>query len=143
MPIPCVALRVNKIPKGSNISVEIQPPNKVVIALSSDKFLSSHRTLMAIDESTTIKTPTARRTKNIIKIGQNMPLMKATINAGGGDSVINTLQLLGRNKRTHESKKRGYYFDFMDQGSYLKRHSKHRRNVFIQEKHKVIDAFNK
>ena len=26
---------------------------------------------MAIDESTTIKTPTARRTKNIIKIGIN------------------------------------------------------------------------
>ncbi len=25
--------------------------------------------MMAIDESTTIKTPTARRTKNIIKIG--------------------------------------------------------------------------
>ena len=32
------------------------------------KFLSSHRTLMAIDESTTIKTPTAKRTKNIIKL---------------------------------------------------------------------------
>jgi len=33
------------------------------------KFINSHKTLMAIDESTTIKTPTARRTKNIIKIG--------------------------------------------------------------------------
>jgi SNF2 family DNA or RNA helicase len=32
------------------------------------KFLSAHRTLMAIDESTTIKTPTAKRTKNIIKL---------------------------------------------------------------------------
>ena len=30
------------------------------------KFINSHKTLMAIDESTTIKTPTARRTKNII-----------------------------------------------------------------------------
>jgi SNF2 family DNA or RNA helicase len=35
------------------------------------KFINSHKTLMAIDESTTIKTPTARRTKNIIKIGTN------------------------------------------------------------------------
>ena len=35
------------------------------------KFINSHKTLMAIDESTTIKTPTARRTKNIIKIGIN------------------------------------------------------------------------
>ena len=35
------------------------------------KFLSSHRTLMAIDESTTIKTPTAKRTKNIIKLASH------------------------------------------------------------------------
>ena len=35
------------------------------------KFINSHKTMMAIDESTTIKTPTARRTKNIIKIGLN------------------------------------------------------------------------
>ena len=48
-----------------------------VEALSTDKgvkfaskFLNSHRTLMAIDESTTIKTPTAKRTKNIISLGK-------------------------------------------------------------------------
>ena len=35
------------------------------------KFLNSHKTLMAIDESTTIKTPTAKRTKNIIKLGSS------------------------------------------------------------------------
>ena len=34
------------------------------------KFINSHKTLMAIDESTTIKTPTARRTKNIILLGK-------------------------------------------------------------------------
>ncbi len=34
------------------------------------KFLNSHKTLMAIDESTTIKTPTAKRTKNIIDLGK-------------------------------------------------------------------------
>ena len=34
----------------------------------AEKFLSCHRTMMAIDESTTIKTPTAKRTKNIIKL---------------------------------------------------------------------------
>ncbi len=49
-----------------------------VEALSTDKgvkfatkFINSHKAMMAIDESTTIKTPTARRTKNIIKIGVN------------------------------------------------------------------------
>ena len=31
----------------------------------ADKFLSCHETLMAIDESTTIKNPAAKRTKNI------------------------------------------------------------------------------
>ena len=48
-----------------------------VEALSTDKgvkfaskFLNSHRTLMAIDESTTIKTPTAKRTENIISLGK-------------------------------------------------------------------------
>jgi len=47
-----------------------------VEALSTDKgvkfarkFINSHKTMMAIDESTTIKTPTARRTKNIISLG--------------------------------------------------------------------------
>ena len=37
----------------------------------ANKFLSCHETLMAIDESTTIKTPTAKRTKNIIKLATN------------------------------------------------------------------------
>ena len=48
-----------------------------VEALSTEKgvkfatrFLVSHKTLMAIDESTTIKTPTAKRTKNIIGLGK-------------------------------------------------------------------------
>jgi len=47
-----------------------------VEALSTDKgvkfaakFLNSHKVLMAIDESTTIKTPTAKRTKNIVDLG--------------------------------------------------------------------------
>ena len=34
------------------------------------KFLSSHRTLMAIDESTTIKNPKAKRTKNILRLSK-------------------------------------------------------------------------
>ena len=35
----------------------------------ASKFLNSHKVLMAIDESTTIKTPTAKRTKNIVNLG--------------------------------------------------------------------------
>ena len=37
----------------------------------ANKFLSCHETLMAIDESTTIKTPSAKRTKNILKLAKN------------------------------------------------------------------------
>ena len=36
------------------------------------KFLSCHKTLMAIDESTTIKNPEALRTKNIIGLGKDV-----------------------------------------------------------------------
>ena len=32
------------------------------------RFLDSHNAMMAIDESTTIKTPTSNRTKNILKL---------------------------------------------------------------------------
>ena len=35
----------------------------------AEKFLSCHETLVAIDESTTIKTPAAKRTKNILSLG--------------------------------------------------------------------------
>ena len=34
----------------------------------AQRFLLAHQTLMAIDESTTIKSPTARRTKNVVKL---------------------------------------------------------------------------
>ena len=35
------------------------------------QFLACHETLLAIDASTTIKTPTAKRTKNILKLGES------------------------------------------------------------------------
>ena len=39
--------------------------------LFAEKFLRSHNTLMAIDESTTIKNPSAKRTKNILKLSKS------------------------------------------------------------------------
>jgi SNF2 family DNA or RNA helicase len=38
----------------------------------AEKFLNCHKTLMAIDESTTIKNPGAARTKNIIALGKDV-----------------------------------------------------------------------
>jgi SNF2 family DNA or RNA helicase len=36
----------------------------------AERFLLCHRTFMAIDESTTIKTPSAARSKNVVKVGK-------------------------------------------------------------------------
>jgi superfamily II DNA or RNA helicase len=74
----------------------------------------------------------------LIKLGQNMPLMRCLINAAGGDSHINAKQLLGRATRTHESKKKVYFEDFADLGAYLRRHSKHRYKFYKAEGFKVI-----
>jgi superfamily II DNA or RNA helicase len=74
----------------------------------------------------------------LIKLGQNMPLIRTMINASSGDSHIVALQLLGRAIRTHESKEKVYYEDFFDMGKYLQKHSRHRINYYISEKFKVI-----
>ena len=37
----------------------------------ASKFLNSHKTLMAVDESTTIKTPSAKRTKSILALSKS------------------------------------------------------------------------
>lgn len=77
----------------------------------------------------------------IIKLGQNMPLIRYMQNAAGGDSQINALQLVGRAIRIHESKKKVYYEDFWDEGYYLKRHSKHRLQYYMHQRFKVIELF--
>lgn len=40
---------------------------------AADKFLLTHRSMLAVDESTTIKSRTAQRTKNLIKLGTQAP----------------------------------------------------------------------
>ena len=74
----------------------------------------------------------------IIKLGQNMPLIKCMINAASGDSQINALQLVGRSIRIHKSKKKVYYEDLADIGYYLSRHSKHRYNYYKDQGFKII-----
>ena len=51
------------------MNVEAFSTDKVVNFES--KFLNSHKCLMAIDESTTIKNPTAKRTKSILSLSKN------------------------------------------------------------------------
>lgn len=75
----------------------------------------------------------------IIKLGQNMPLIRTMINAAGGDSQIQALQLVGRAIRIHKSKSKVYYEDFYDLGYYLLRHSKHRIMYYKKQGFKVIE----
>jgi len=74
----------------------------------------------------------------IIKLGQNIPLIRYMQNAASGDSQINALQLIGRAIRKHKSKKKVYYEDFADMGAYLRRHSKHRYRWYKKEGFKVM-----
>lgn len=75
----------------------------------------------------------------IIKLGQNMPLIRCMINAASGDSHINCLQLIGRAVRTHKSKEKVYFEDFYDLGRYLMRHCKHRIKYYKEEGFQIID----
>lgn len=70
----------------------------------------------------------------IIRRGLNLKLMRSLINAAGGDSHSNTLQILGRGLRKEKGKKEEIdIWDFLDKGVYLRRHSTHRVRYYKQE----------
>lgn len=75
----------------------------------------------------------------IVKRGKNFPLIRYIQNASATDSQETVSQIMGRGERTHESKTKYYLDDFMDEGKYLKRHSKHRRNYYKAEGFTVIE----
>ena len=77
----------------------------------------------------------------IVRRGKNFPLMRAMINAGAGDSMANILQLLGRATRVHSSKEFTLFEDFFDEGTYLKRHSKHRIAALKKEQLEVLELY--
>lgn len=79
----------------------------------------------------------------ILKRGKNFPLMKAIINAGGGDSIANVLQILGRATRTHEDKDYTYMDDFYDKGTYIRSHSLHRFQTYKNEGLQILDKVDK
>lgn len=74
---------------------------------------------------------------HIFKRGKNSPLIKYIQNHSSGDSQEDVSQIMGRGERTHGSKKKYYLDDFFDEGTYLKRHSKHRLNYYKAEGFKV------
>jgi superfamily II DNA or RNA helicase len=79
----------------------------------------------------------------IIKRGKNLPLIKTLINAAGGTSETNLLQILGRALRSHKSKKKVYVIDYWDLGPYLNLHSKRRLRYYLKEKFEVRESYKK
>lgn len=79
----------------------------------------------------------------IIKRGKNLPMIQYVQNAGAGEGPENVLQILGRLLRTHSSKKVGFMEDFMDEGYYLRKHSKRRLVAYKNEKLKVRQLYGK
>jgi len=75
----------------------------------------------------------------IVKRGKNFPLIRYIQNASATDSQETISQIMGRGERRHKSKKKYYLDDFMDEGIYLKRHSKHRKKYYQVEGFTVIE----
>jgi len=80
-------------------------------------------------------------TSYIIKRGKNLPKTKLLINAAGSDSQSTVMQLMGRLERKDESKKKAYMEDFYDEGTYARRHSKHRVNYYKKEGMKLYEKY--
>ena len=66
----------------------------------------------------------------IIERGLNLPRMRCLINASAGDSERVVLQIFGRTLRTKKGKKHVDLDDFMDEGKYIGKHSKHRLKYY-------------
>lgn len=80
----------------------------------------------------------------IIRRGKNLPIMRTLINAAGGDSEANTLQVLGRGLRRLPGKKDKIDFhDFWDEGKYLRRHSFHRLRTYKKEGFPIKELYKK
>lgn len=75
----------------------------------------------------------------IISRGKNFPLLRYLQNIACMDSNEKSLQILGRLVRTSSTKKKAYMDDMFFYGTYLSRHSKHRKNYYLKEHLKVID----
>lgn len=52
----------------------------------------------------------------ILSAGINIPDLDIIINPTAHRSIVDSIQIIGRVKRTHEGKKYGYYIDFNDRG---------------------------
>lgn len=80
----------------------------------------------------------------IIRRGKNIPMIRTLVNAAGGDSEANVLQIFGRGLRKKEGEKEEIDFiEFFDIGAYLQRHSKHRLTYYKKQGFEVRELYKK
>ena len=115
-----------------------------VEALSTDKgrlfagkFLRAHRTLMAIDESTTIKTPTAKRTKAIVALGKEAYYKRILT---GSPVTKSPLDLYSQCNFLHEdSLECTSYYSFRNRYAVMKNHNFGGRRVQLVHSYQRLD----
>ena len=115
-----------------------------VEALSTDKgrlfagkFLRAHRALMAIDESTTIKTPTAKRTKAIVALGKEAYYKRILT---GSPVTKSPLDLFSQCNFLHEDLLEcGSYYSFKNRYAVMKTHNFGGRRVQLVHSYQRLD----
>ena len=115
-----------------------------VEALSTDKgrlfagkFLRAHRAIMAIDESTTIKTPTAKRTKAIITLGKEAYYKRILTGSPVTKSPLDLFsQCAFLNEELLES---GSYYSFKNRYAVMKTHNFGGRRVQLVHSYQRLD----
>jgi len=115
-----------------------------VEALSTDKgrlfagkFLRAHRALMAIDESTTIKTPTAKRTKAIVVLGKEAYYKRILT---GSPVTKSPLDLFSQCNFLHEDLLEcGSYYSFKNRYAVMKTHNFGGRRVQLVHSYQRLD----
>ena len=105
--------------------------------LFAGKFLRSHRTLMAVDESTTIKNPTAKRTKAIVALGKEV-LYKRILT--GSPVTKSPLDLFSQcNFLSDDLLESGSYYSFKNRYAVMKTHNFGGRRVQLVHSYQRLD----
>ena len=105
--------------------------------LFAGKFLRAHRALMTIDESTTIKNPTAKRTKAIVALGKEAYYKRILT---GSPVTKSPLDLFSQcNFLNDELLESGSYYSFKNRYAVMKTHNFGGRRVQLVHSYQRLD----
>jgi SNF2 family DNA or RNA helicase len=105
--------------------------------LFAGKFLRAHRAMMAIDESTTIKNPTAKRTKAIVALGKEAYYKRILT---GSPVTKSPLDLFSQcNFLNEELLESGSYYSFKNRYAVMKTHNFGGRRVQLVHSYQRLD----